>query len=91
MDGEALLFGLDQRGVCASSGSACMSGAREPSHVLKAMGLSDDEANASFRISLGRFSQDAEIDEFVNILSEVVSHLRTIDFESQHVHDTIKA
>lgn len=86
VDGEALLFALDQKGICASSGSACMSGSRDPSHVLKAMGLSDDDANSSLRFSFGRWSTESEIEEAVPILTETVDHLRSIDFEKQHRH-----
>lgn len=85
-DGEALLLILDQKGICASSGSACMSGSREPSHVLKAMGFSDEEANASLRFSFGRFTKDSEVDAAIPILEEAVRHLRSIDKKEQHPH-----
>ena len=86
VDGEALLFILDQKGICASSGSACMSGAREPSHVLKAMGFTDERANGSIRLSLGAYTQAADVDLLVSILKQVVSELRTINLEEQHTH-----
>jgi cysteine desulfurase len=86
VDGEALLFALDQKGICASSGSACMSGSQEPSRVLKAMGLSDEEANSSLRFSFGRYTTDAEIEEGVKVLTETVARLRTIPLGEQHSH-----
>ncbi len=86
VDGEALLFRLDQSGIAASSGSACMSGAREPSHVLKAMGLSDEDANSSIRFSFGKMTTPGMISESVVLLAEAVSDLRKINLEEQHVH-----
>ncbi len=74
--GESLLLMLDMRGICVSSGSACTSGAVDPSHVLKAIGLSDDEANGSLRISLDRENTREEIDRLVSAISEIVRHLR---------------
>ena len=74
--GESLLLMLDMRGICVSSGSACTSGAVDPSHVLKAIGLSDDEANGSLRISLDRENTREEIDRLVSVISEIVRHLR---------------
>lgn len=84
VDGEALLFDLDQKGICASSGSACMSGAREPSPVLKAMGLSDAEANGSIRFSFGHGTTTDEIKEAVPVIAESVHRLREIELEEQH-------
>ncbi len=69
IDGEALLMYLDLHGVAASLGSACSSGALEPSRVLLNMGLSRKEALASIRFSLGRYTTKAEIDETLKILS----------------------
>ncbi len=85
-DGEALLFALDQKGICASSGSACMSGSREPSRVLKAMGLSDQEANRSLRFSFGRYTKETEMEEGVHLLKEALRRLREIPLEEQHAH-----
>ncbi|HEX6909192.1 MAG TPA: cysteine desulfurase family protein, partial [Longimicrobium sp.] len=66
-DPEMLLLALDSEGVAASSGSACASGVVSASHVLRAMGLSDDEAGPSVRFSLGRETTDAEIDRVLEI------------------------
>lgn len=75
---ESLLLLLDQRGICASSGSACTSGSLEPSHVLLAMGLSPDEANGSIRFSLGRQTTDEQIDTLLDLLPDLVAQLRTL-------------
>ena len=85
-DGEALFFALDQKGVCASNGSACMSGSREPSRVLKALGLTDEEANTSLRFSFGRLTTEADIEEGAALLSETVQRIREIPLERQHTH-----
>ncbi len=85
-DGEALFFALDQKGVCASNGSACMSGSREPSRVLKALGLSDETANMSLRFSFGRSTTETDIEEGVALLSETVQRIREIPLEKQHSH-----
>jgi cysteine desulfurase len=58
--------------LAASTGSACTSGIQEPSHVLNAIGLSDMQANASIRFSLGRFVTDAEINQAVNLVRDVL-------------------
>jgi cysteine desulfurase len=79
VDAEALLINLDQRGIFASSGSACMSGSREPSHVLKAMGRSDEEANSGIRLSLGRGSSAEQIDYLVEVLEETLTRLRSLE------------
>lgn len=71
-DIQTLIIALDLRGIYVSGGSACMSGAQEPSHVLKAMGLSDGEVNSSFRISIGRYTTKEEIDYFIENLKEIV-------------------
>ena len=71
-DIQTLLIGLDMRGIFISGGSACMSGAQEPSHVLKAMGLPADELNSSFRVSICKDTTKDEIDYFVENLKEIV-------------------
>jgi len=76
--GEALVIALDLQGIECSTGAACSSGAVEPSHVLKAIGLSDDEARSSVRISLGRFTTSAEVDQAIGVLSGVVERLRAL-------------
>ena len=75
-DGEGLLLNLDLLGVAASSGSACSSGSLEPSHVLRAIGRSKEEAKASVRFSLGRFTTEAEIDQAARVFAEAVGRSR---------------
>ena len=71
-DIQILLVALDLRGICISGGSACMSGSLENSHVLKAMGLTDEELKGSFRISIGKDTTIEEIDYFAENLIEVI-------------------
>ena len=71
-DGEALVIALDLEGVAASTGSACSSGRVEPSHILLAMGLTPEEARATVRFSLSRFTTAEEIDRAVTILRQVL-------------------
>ena len=72
IDIQMLLVALDLRGICVSGGSACMSGSLESSHVLKALGLTDEELKGSFRISIGKDTTIEEIDYFVENLVETV-------------------
>jgi len=72
-DGETLLMGLDLEGVSASSGSACMVGSIQASHVLLAMGVSEERARATVRFSLGRHTSEVEIDATLEALSRVLS------------------
>lgn len=76
IESEALLVLLDDAGVCASAGSACASGAMEPSHVLAAIGIDRSEARASVRFSLGSTTTGDDVDLAVKAVSEAVSHLR---------------
>jgi len=71
-DAEGIVIGLDLKGVAVSTGSACSSGCVEPSRILSAMGLSDDDARSTVRISLSRFTTSAEIDRAVEFIREVV-------------------
>ncbi len=71
-DSIALLGALDMEGICASSGSACSSGSVNPSHVVRAMGINKFASNSLVRLSLGRFSTDAEIDAVSTSLPRVV-------------------
>lgn len=75
IEGETLMLALG--GIAVSSGSACASASMAPSYVLKAMGLSDDQAHASLRFSLGRFTTQDEVDQVIGVLSEVVPKLRS--------------
>ncbi|MBV8843881.1 MAG: cysteine desulfurase [Bryobacterales bacterium] len=78
IDSEPLLIALDLKGFAVSSGSACSSGATEPSHVLKAIGLSREQARSSIRISLGRSNDASQVDALVDALADCVAHLRRI-------------
>jgi len=71
MRGESLVLALDQRGVAVSSGSACRAGMPEPSHVLLAMGLSEEEAHCALRFSLGRGNTVEDIDRTLLFLKEI--------------------
>jgi cysteine desulfurase len=76
IDSEAMLMILDQQGVCCSAGSACTTGSLEPSHVLRAMGLSNEQARASLRFSFGRTNTMAEVHRGLEILTRAVKKLR---------------
>src|ERR1035441_4061468 len=78
LEGEALVIALDLKGVAVSGGSACHSGATEPSHVLMAMGLNKTRARASIRFSLLKTATDADIGHVLKVLPEAVEHLRAI-------------
>lgn len=77
-EGEAIGMMLDAKGICSSTGSACSSKSLEPSHVLKAIGLSDGEAHGSLRLSLGKQNTEKEIDKVLEILPEIIEKLRKI-------------
>lgn len=74
MDGEALLIGLDLEGVCASSGSACMVGSIQPSHVLLAMGIPPETAMATVRFSLGKQTTEDDILHAIGAVRNVVAN-----------------
>lgn len=76
VEGESVLIMLDQAGICASSGSACTSGAIDPSHVLRAIGLSDGMAHESLRLTLSYENTKEEIDTVVGELKRIVERLR---------------
>lgn len=76
IEGESLLLALDIRGIAASSGSACTSGSIDPSHVLRAIGLSDELAKGSLRLTLGDDNTDDDVDYILNTLPQVVKDLR---------------
>jgi len=76
--GESVLVGLDLAGIMASSGSACTSGSLEPSHVLRALGLPHDLAQASLRLTLGRGNDREELDRALTALEGVVNRLRSL-------------
>ncbi|WP_413176081.1 cysteine desulfurase NifS [Anabaena azotica] len=78
IEGEAILLLLNKHGICASSGSACTSGSLEPSHVLRAMGLPYTTLHGSIRFSLCRYTTEAEIDQVIAIMPEIVERLRAL-------------
>lgn len=78
IEGESLILSLDQKGIAASTGSACSSKKLRPSHVLLAIGLSPVEAHGSLRLTLGRENTEEEINYTIDVLPEVVERLREI-------------
>jgi len=78
VEGESLLMSLDNKGIGASSGSACSAGSGEPSHVLSAIGLSTEAMSGSLRLTLGRFTTEDEIIYAADVLKEVVYRLRKL-------------
>jgi cysteine desulfurase len=78
LEGEGLVIALDLKGIAVSGGSACHSGATEPSHVLLAMGLNKARARASLRFSLLKTATDADVDRVLQVLPEAVQQLRTL-------------
>ena len=77
IEGESLLLLLDDRGISASSGSACTSGSLDPSHVLLAIGRVHDVAHGSLRLTLGEDATEEEVDYIIKNVSEVVEYLRS--------------
>jgi len=75
LDGEMLLLNLDIDGICVSNGSACTSGAMEPSHVLNGIGIPDPIANSSIRISFGKHNSVDEVDFFIQKLSTILDRM----------------
>jgi len=78
LEGEALVIALDLKGLAVSGGSACMSGASEPSHVLTSMGLVTNRARASLRFSLTKLNTDLDVDAALEIVPAAVSRLREL-------------
>jgi cysteine desulfurase len=85
--GEALLIALDLEGIACSTGAACSSGAVEPSHVLTAIGLSDDEARSTLRFSLGRNTTREEVEEAIEVIPRVVERIRSLSPRSHTAID----
>lgn len=77
-EGEALLIALDQKGFAVSTGSACSSHSLEASHVLTALGMPEETAHSSLRVSLGKYTNEKEIDSFLLTMSRVIQRLREI-------------
>ena len=78
VEGESLLLLLDQRGICASSGSACTSGSLDPSHVLMAIGLKHEVAHGSLRLSLSELTTEEDIDYIIAQVPPIVEGLRAM-------------
>ena len=78
IEGESLLLLLDDKGICASSGSACTSGSLDPSHVLLAIGRPHEVAHGSLRLSLGRYNTADEVEYMIRGVKEVVEYLRNM-------------
>jgi len=76
LEGEALLLKLSDRGVCASTGSACATGQKEPSHVLRAMGVAPAECQGTVRFSLGRYTTEEEMQRVETLVPALVEELR---------------
>jgi cysteine desulfurase len=76
VEGESLIMGI--KGIAVSSGSACTSASLEPSYVLRALGRSDELAHSSLRMTIGRFTTEAEIDEAISLLQDRVAKLREL-------------
>ena len=77
-EGEPILLGLDLKGICASSGSACSSASLEPSHVLLALGRSAEQAQGTLRITLGRDNSEEDVDYLLETLIDLVYKLRSM-------------
>ncbi len=76
IEGESLLLLLDDKGICASSGSACTSGSLDPSHVLLAIGRPHEVAHGSLRLTLGEDATEQDVEYIINAVSDVVAYLR---------------
>jgi cysteine desulfurase len=85
VESEAALILLDERGVCCSAGSSCATGSGKPSHVLKAMGLTDARAKSSLRLSLSRLTTPEEITRATEILPAVIQKLRAVSLADSPV------
>ncbi len=78
IEGESLLLLLDDKGICASSGSACTSGSLDPSHVLLAIGRPHEIAHGSLRLTIGEEITEKEVDYLIAAVQDVVSYLRSM-------------
>ena len=78
VEGESMILHLDAKGICASTGSACSSHSLEPSHVIKALGLSDEASHGSLRFTLGRHTTEEDIYKVLKELPKIVESLRKI-------------
>ncbi|MFC2020611.1 cysteine desulfurase NifS [Chloroflexota bacterium] len=78
VEGESMLLNLDLEGICASTGSACTSGSLEPSHVCLAMGLPHEQAHGSLRLTLGKWTEEEDINRVLEVLPGIVAKLRAM-------------
>ena len=78
IEGESLLLLLDDKGICASSGSACTSGSLDPSHVLLAIGRPHEVAHGSLRLSINEETTEEDIDYMIKAVTDVVTYLRNM-------------
>ena len=78
LEAEAILLLLSEAGICASSGAACSSGSLEPSHVLKAMGISERIAHGAIRFSLSRFNTEADVERVLSAMPSLLSKLTAV-------------
>jgi cysteine desulfurase len=78
VEGEGILLLLDIMGIAVSTGSACSAGNLQSSHVLKAIGIPEEESHGSLRVTLGKYTTKQEVDYFINSLKEVIDKLRKI-------------
>ena len=78
VEGESMCLNLDLEGICASTGSACSSASLEPSHVLSAMGLPPEQAHSSLRFTLGRWTNEEDIERVLDILPRIIAKFRAM-------------
>jgi cysteine desulfurase len=92
IEGEAILMRMDEKGICASSGSACTSGSLEPSHVLRAMGVPFTAVHGSIRFSLSRYNTEDEIEYVIQELPGIIEFLRSMSpFGREYLSDAVCA
>jgi cysteine desulfurase len=77
-DGDSLIMLLDQRGIEAATGSACHAGVNRMSHVLEAMGVSDDQGRGSLRFTLGRMTTEEDVKQLLSVLPEIITLARSV-------------
>ena len=87
IEGEGILYQLNDHGICASSGSACTSGSLEPSHVLRAMHVPFTAVHGSVRLSLGRYNTDEDVDHALEVFPNIVANLRRLSPYWDPAHD----
>ncbi|MBI4122013.1 MAG: aminotransferase class V-fold PLP-dependent enzyme, partial [Parcubacteria group bacterium] len=90
VEGEAMLFYLDEEGIAASTGSACTSGTLDPSHVILATGMPYEAAHGSLRFTLGRSTTEADLDHVLQVLPGIIANLRDISPANIDMNDFLK-